>query len=314
MSRDFRHVLACIYERPLAILPAKFTEIEQVILARIRTGKGANWIDDDGRVMPEAAMPNKEEPFDRVNDVAVIPMFGTITQRPNMMSRYSGGCSAEEIGRACDMAAADRSIRAIVMDIDSPGGEVTGIESCAAKIASAARKKQCIAVANSMCCSGAYWLASQCSEIVVAPAGDVGSIGVMCAHVDQSKAEEMGGFKTSFIHAGKYKVEMSSSLPLSNDAKAHLQDQVDKLYDRFVRTVADGRGTTLKDVRDNYGQGRTLLDTDAVAAGMADRVATLEDVLSELLSNGPKGRSAAESQRLKRETAAQLAAKGIPTK
>jgi ClpP class serine protease len=109
------------------------------------------------------------------------------------------------------------------------------------------------------------------------------------AHVDDTKAEEMAGVTTTYIHAGEYKAEMNK--PLTGSAVAHLLAQVDELYDRFVKSVATGRGTTQKNVRDNYGKGRMLLDTQALTVGMVDRVATMEQVLSELRTTSGRGSS-----------------------
>jgi capsid assembly protease len=131
------------------------------------------------------------------------------------------------------------------------------------------------------------------------------------AHVDDTKAEEMEGVHTTYIHAGEFKAEMNR--PLSGSAVAHLQAQVDDLYDRFVKSVASGRKTSQKNVRDNFGKGRMFLDTQAVACGMVDRIATMEQVLNELrTTGGGKGGSRSETDVRRREVAAKLAEAGLP--
>jgi signal peptide peptidase SppA len=319
MSRDFRHVLASIYNTPLAILPEKLKEIEAVVWARIRSGPtpaGQDKFDDAQEDTPVLAAREDDEPYQRAGDVAVIAIYGTITNRPTIFSSYSGGTSAEELGRTIDAAAADRTIRCILLDVDSPGGSVYGIEEAAAKILAARDRKPVTAVANPVAASAAYWLASQAGELVVVPSGQVGSVGVIAAHVDESEAEKLAGLKTTLITAGKYKGELDGSQPLTAEARAAVQDTVDQYYDKFVRAVAAGRKTSLKDVRENFGEGRMRTAADAVKAGMADRVATFEDVLQELQRDSRKdgGRTRAAAERAQREAAARLAEMGISTR
>jgi capsid assembly protease len=130
---------------------------------------------------------------------------------------------------------------------------------------------------------------------VVTPSGQVGSIGVYCAHQDESKALENEGIKINLISAGKFKVEGNPTEPLSPDARAAIQDKVDAYYSMFVNAVARNRGAAAADVRNGYGEGRMLLASDAVKARMADRVATLDDVLAKLgvATRGSAGSSAA---------------------
>lgn len=317
MARDFRHVLACVHNTPLAILPAKLADIEAVVRLRLSGGpppKAQDQFDDayyDDEPITRAARRD-DELYQRVGDVAVIEMCGAIVQRPSIFTAWSGGCAAEQVGRAVDAAANDRTIRAIVLDVDTPGGGVYGLPECAAKIAAARDRKKVVAVANPMIASAGYWLASQATEIVVTPSGEVGCVGVIASHVDHSKADEEAGLKVTYVHAGRYKTESYGSVPFTAEAREYLQRQVDDLYAMMVRDIAAGRRTTQKDVRENFGEGRMLLAVDAVKAGMADRVGTFEDVLNDLVKAGGKsGGPKAES--FKREVSARLAELGMPT-
>jgi ClpP class serine protease len=165
----------------------------------------------------------------------------------------------------------------------------------------AREEKKIITVANPMVASAMYWLASQTSEIVVTPSGMAGWVGVIAAHTDETKAEEMRGEKTTLVYAGRYKAE--GYQPLTEDGKAAMQDRVDKMYGMFVRAVAKGRGVSAAKVDSDFGQGRGLMAKDAVAAGMADRVATLEDTLRRL--------GADDAARAGRDRTAQMAALGL---
>ena len=168
-----------------------------------------------------------------------------------------------------------------MFDVDSPGGSVAGITELASEIYNSRGKKPTTAVVNSMACSAAYWLASAAKEVVCTPSGQAGSIGVYMIHQDVSEAYAKEGVKNTIIKAGKYKTEGNPYEPLSDEARAALLSNVEDYYGMFVRGVAQNRGTTQAAVRDGYGQGRSLLATDAVKQNLVDRVGTMDDVLGK---------------------------------
>ena len=239
--------------------------------------------------------------------IAVLPLFGTIAHRMGMMSDFSGGTSMERFSQYLRSAVGDPTVKSIVMDIDSPGGTVNGVPELADEIYQARAVKPVVAVANSQAASAAYYLASQASDIVAIPSGEVGSIGVFAAHEDLSKALESRGSKVSLISAGKYKTEGNPFEPLNEDAKAAIQDKVNHFYDMFVNAVARGRNTTPDAVRNGYGQGRMLNAEPARRAGMVDRVATWDRTLKRL---GAKGKPAPPTpDRMKQDAGLQLPAR-----
>jgi signal peptide peptidase SppA len=214
--------------------------------------------------------------------IAVLPLFGTIAHRMGMFSDMSGGTSTEKFQQYLRSAVGDPTVKSIVIDIDSPGGTVNGVPELADEIYQARDVKPVVAVANSQAASAAYYLASQASDIVAIPSGEVGSIGVFAAHEDISKAAENQGVKVSLISAGKYKTEANPFEPLSEEARAALQDKVNNFYDMFVNAVARGRNTSPDAVRNGMGQGRMLQAEPARRAGMVDRVATFDRTLKRL--------------------------------
>ena len=217
-----------------------------------------------------------------------------------MLSAISGGTSTEQLGREIDSMAANPQVASIVLDVSSPGGSVAGVQEVGAKVREAAKQKPVIAVANAMAASAAYWIASQASEIVVTPSGQVGSIGVLMMHQDISRAADAEGITTTFIHAGKFKVEGNEFEPLESEARATLQAMVDSYYSDFVTAVAKGRGVGVADVREGFGQGRMVRAKQAVEARMADRVATLEDVISEQMNSRKRKRQRDHAARVAR--------------
>lgn len=279
----YANIVRAIATRVWAIQPEKLAEIIDVV--QVRSAGGV--IPADVIALHRDAAAARRAATPTSGAVAVIPIYGTISQRMDMMSEMSGGTSTQHVGAQFDAALANASVSSIVLDIDSPGGSVSGVPELAAKIKAARGQKPVIAVANSLMASAAYWIASAADEIVASPSADVGSIGVYQAHLDASAHLEAEGLKYTLISAGKFKVEGNPYEALSDEARASMQASVDEFYATFTGDVASNRGVSVKDVRGGYGEGRVLTAKSALAAGMIDRVATLDDVLAEM--TGGKG-------------------------
>jgi capsid assembly protease len=229
--------------------------------------------------------PTGERNFAASGSVGVSPMVGIICHRMSIMEEVSGagaGASIQRLTAQFRQALDDSNCKAIVFDVDSPGGSVDGVMELASEIYDARNQKPVIAVVNSMCCSAAYWMASAASQIMITPSGQSGSIGVYVSHEDISEALKKEGIKVSIIKAGKYKTEGNPTEPLPDEARAALQSKVDDYYSLFIKAVAQNRGTSQAAVRGGYGQGRSLSATDSVKQGLVDGVGTLDDVLGSL--------------------------------
>src|SRR5581483_1946313 len=223
--------------------------------------------------------------------IAVIPIAGIMVQRASLLGSLLGLAGTDAIAEAVRRAAADSSVRAIVLAIDSPGGETFGVPELADAVYKARGAKPVVAVASSLMASAAYWVGSQASEVVASPSSMLGSIGVFAMHEDISQLAESMGVKVTLISAGRYKTEGNEFEPLSEEAQGAIQQLVDDTYAMFVGAVARGRGVKAADVRSGMGEGRVVLAQDAVRLGMADRIATLPDVLDRL-GAAPSGRTA----------------------
>lgn len=233
--------------------------------------------------MPQAASQRRDGAQNVLaGGVAVIPVYGVIMQRADMLSEMSGATSTQSISKQLQAALVDETVSSILLDIDSPGGSVFGIQELADELAQAKTKKPIAAVANSLAASAAYWIGSQATEFHVTPSGAVGSIGVYAAHEDYSKALEDMGVKVTLVTAGKFKAEGNPYTELPEDAKAHMQSQVNTYYQAFTSAVARGRSAPIADVREKMGEGRVLLAGDAKAANMVDSVSTYAQVVKGL--------------------------------
>lgn len=216
--------------------------------------------------------------------IAVLPLYGVITQRGNMVDDISGpgSTSTQKFTSALRQVLADDTVAQILIDIDSPGGSVYGVSELAAEIMKARTQKPVVAVANSLAASAAYWIGCAAGEFYVTPGGEVGSIGVWQAHFDYSKALEDEGVKPTLISAGKFKVEGNPYVPLDLEALSFMQSRVDDYYNAFAKAVAKGRGLTVNDVREGMGEGRVLGADAALTAKMVDGVATFDEVLAKM--------------------------------
>lgn len=227
---------------------------------------------DDSRL--GALKASNDRASESGNGVAVIPLQGGLANRGyNSLSAFKARVNA---------AAANAEIGAIVLDVDSPGGSVAGTPEAAAAVAAAAKTKRVVAVVDTLCASAAYWIASQASEIVLAPSGEVGSIGVLAVHMDMSEMLKAAGITATVMRSVPGKADVSPFEPLSSGALDHMQAQIGALHAQFVRAVAAGRGASIDTVSNTYGQGRTLLADQALRAGMVDKIGSLADAVSSL--------------------------------
>ena len=261
----------------------------EIVTERLRSGR-LDQSEIDARLEGVQAAPPGSTMQARGGAIAVLPLYGVISQRAGMMQEMSGGTSCEAFCAQIRHLAADPGIVAIVVDVDSPGGSVFGVPEAAQAIFEARSAKPIVAVSNSLNASAAYWLTSQAHEIVASPSSETGSIGVYMAHCDESEAHAKAGERYTLVSAGKYKVEGNPFEPLSEEALAEMQGRADRVYGDFVAAVARGRGVSADAVRSGYGQGRVVGAKQAVALGLADRVDTLEGTLARLST--PQARAA----------------------
>lgn len=286
MHNKLVRVLTEFYTTPWA-LRRETLAVFQMLLHRAAAGVKLSDAEIQSAIgdAPEAAAQRREQERAAGGDlIAVLPVFGVVGHRAHLVEDVSSGVgtSTELLARSFRAALADPAVAAIVLDVDSPGGSVFGVEELASEIHAARGQKRIIASVNSMAASAAYWIAAAAEEVVITPGGMAGSIGVWSAHEDWSKYMENEGVKVTLISAGKYKVEGNPYEPLSDEARAAEQATVDKYYASFVRSVAKYRGDTVDNVRKGYGEGRVLLAKDAVEARLADRIASFDEVIAGL--------------------------------
>lgn len=287
----YPHVAAAVFDRPWLIQPKAMRAIVEVLEMRLEGGRLT-----EAEIAEQLAVARRDagprSGGRRAGAVAVLPVYGVLSQRANMMTEMSGGTSVEALQRAFREALADPDVSGILLDVDSPGGAAAGVPEFAEEIRAARGRKPIVAVSNSLMASAALWLGVQADELIVAPSSLTGSLGVVMAHEDWSAAEEQAGVKTTLVFAGEHKVETYDTVSLTDDARSYMQSLVDDLHGMFVKAVAMARGVSVAHVQEHFGQGRVLTPRQAVKVGMADRIGTFEDAVARLGTGRVKSRVA----------------------
>ena len=267
------HIASRVLDTPLVIGQAKLEAILAVIGPRIGIEAPAPAVVNGDTRRHGAYLVTPE-------GIAVIPVFGTLVKRAGAIDAASGLTSYGHLEEQIMDAATDPAVRAILLDIDSPGGEAAGVFDLSDLVFEARSLKPVWAVADEEAFSGAYAIASAAERLFVPRTGGLGSIGVVAVHVDRSARDAMEGFRTTTVYAGAAKNDFNPHEALKDGARRTLQTEVDRVYRLFVDTVARNRGLTADAVRAT--EARLYFGEEAVAAGLADEVGTLRDVIAAL--------------------------------
>jgi len=290
MAHEIKRILRAFSAQAWFIEPRKAEQIVAMLEMRAAAGPRQTPFRAEGSLVP--AESRRDIRTARGN-IAVISLYGAIMPRAEAVQDVSQAAALiVPFQSAFRRAASDPDVVGIVLDIDSPGGQVDLVPETAAMIRAARRPdRPIVAIANTFAASAAYWIASAAEELVVTPSGEVGSIGVYVLHQDISEALSSSGIQMQFISEGPRKVEGNPFEPLSDEARAALQATVRYFYDLFVADVAKGRHVPESVVRGDpektdkhFGGGRTYPAKEAVRLGMADRVATIDEVVANIIS------------------------------
>jgi signal peptide peptidase SppA len=291
MSKNYLpHLAARVFGVPLLIQIDKLMVILEAIGPRI--GLRDHVVVEGLPVVVTRPAPDDEEEDDELlsmasgrkpypvtpDGIAIISISGTLVKKASWMDAESGLQSYEQIRTHLADACDDPGIRGVLLDVDSPGGEVGGLFDLADEVYAMREQKPCYAIANDEAFSAAYALASSAQRLFVTRTGGVGSIGVIAVHMDQSGWDEKMGRKYTAVYAGARKNDFSTHQPLSDDARANLQAEVDRLYDMFVATVSRNRG--LKPALIRNTDAGLFWGEKAISAGLADQVGSFDDALA----------------------------------
>lgn len=305
------NIASRIFDTPLLVSQGRLDMILTALSPRMGFAPGTPMVLDEKAMRAENAQrqaivrstakaigmvaETQDEGYVLVGNTAVVPVVGTLVQRGGWMSAASGMLSYEYAQSMTAAAMSDRRVERIMHEYDTPGGEVAGAFDFADYLYSLRGQKPMTAIVNEMAASGGYLLASAADEIVVNRTGRVGSIGVVFAHVDRSRAMEKAGVAVTYIYAGDKKIDGNPNQPLPERVRAELQAEIDETYKLFVETAARNTGLSTDAIRAT--KAGMFTGRAAVDAGLAKRVNTLANELQISVN-----RTGARSQRLSAPT------------
>jgi ClpP class serine protease len=277
--------------RPLLMLPSQMWRFDQRPIKRTTGGVSLQ------TYMATVRGPAPIDVIVRREDgafVAVLQLHGTLYQH---QVNAADCTSCDLVGSEFRKLVAMPSIRTIIFDIHSYGGQTWGARELADTIYNArSSDKRIISVINSCAAGSALWIATAAQQVVVTPGGEIGGLGVVVAHQDFSKAEQMQGTKTTLLAYPERKIQGHEFAPLDKAAHTQLQAEVRATYSTFVGAVARNRNVSNAMAVSRFGKGGMLRADEAVKVGLADRVASLHDIVNREVGRLQSGRKSVANQ------------------
>ncbi len=212
------------------------------------------------------------------HNVAEVTVEGPITRNGGGITSAPTGPSADDIIEQIERADNDRGADALLMKLNTPGGEIVPSEDI--RLAAEAFDGPTVAYATDVCASGGYDIAAGCDELWAREGSIVGSIGVIGSRVNVSDLADRMGVSYEQLTAGEFKDAGTPLKEFEEDEREYLQGLIDDYYDQFVETVAEGRGLDEAAIRDT--EARVFLGTEAYQRGLVDDIGTREDVEGRL--------------------------------
>lgn len=266
-----------LFNRPLMISESKLNVILHALGPRFNLDMTA--LQPNIGLAPISDQERNRAGYKAAGGIGIIGIYGPLMHRVMASDYPSGGPTTyAEIRRAFDLAMVDDAVQSIVLDIDSPGGEVHGVFDLADHIFQSRGQKTITAVINESAYSAGYLLASSAERIIIPRTGGAGSIGVIATHADFSRAEDAAGITVTHVYAGARKADFSPHQPLGDEAHGMLQGMVNDTYEMFADTVARNRKMSVKAVKAT--EAGMYEGKKAVAAGLADEVQAADKAIA----------------------------------
>lgn len=298
MPTRLPHLASRLFNTPLALAPGKLEVIMRALHGRfgvcgmefpgssrepLAFGGDASifMLDDDGSDGDGPATPYDLLGNPKRKRVARIEVSGSLVHKNNYLRPYSGMTGYDSVRTCLTLAGRDNKAGAIMLDIDSPGGEVSGCFDLADAIHAMRGDKPIWAICSETAFSAAYALASACDRVIIPRTGAVGSVGVICAVIDLSRALDAAGVTVHLLTYGDRKADGNESTPLSEPARIRFQADVDAMGSLFCETV--GRNRKMKSSKVKATQAGTFMGQAGVDIGFADAVMSPDAATAELL-------------------------------
>lgn len=277
---NYPHISQMLFNTPLAITADKLGIIVSAMSDRFGIIDMENFQAQVGTTLPA---DSQEKGYEVHNGVGIIPIQGTLMHKTGNLRPASGATGYDGIRENFFAAMKDRTVRAVALDISSPGGHVSGCFDLAEAIYQSRGTKPIMAILTDSAYSAAYALASAADVICVPAEGGTGSIGCVAAHASYAGKLEKEGVKVTMVHFGARKVDLNEAQDISDPALRALQASVNKMGEKFVRVVARNRGLTIKQVRET--EAGLFMGKDGVDAGLADAVLAPDHAFKQLVDS-----------------------------
>jgi signal peptide peptidase SppA len=271
----FDHILHALYCEPWLISADMHSQLCEIVDAHISGTAHA----PEGNVAQFDDGAGKVKDVEVVGGVAIVPLVGVVGKRIGMMERSSGVMDVDDFTTSLQAALDNDRVSGILLDVNSPGGTITGIPEAADMVSEASSIKPIVAFTDTLMASAAYWLSVGADAIVATQSASVGSIGVYSSVLDSSMAFKMAGLEQNLFKAGKLKAIGTQGIMMSDEQKEYMQSRVDQLYGWFTSSVLEGRGI----VQDGSMEGQTFFGREAESRGLIDKVGDQDEALGLVL-------------------------------
>lgn len=272
---DLPYLTSRLYGTPLLIARPKL----EVILGVVARKMAGDTLATSPPANVDAGMTGG---LQNLEGIAILPVLGTLVRRSSYIGAASGLTSYHDIEAMAEQAFADPMVKAVLLEIDSSGGEAGGVFDLAQRLQQLAQSsgKPLWAIADEAALSAAYAIACAADRLWLTCTAEVGSIGVVAVHVDESVADAKAGMTYTFLHAGAHKVDGHPHAPLPAAVAADIQTDIDQLHDQFIALVAGFRRLTPEAIRDT--EARVYRGEAALQAGLADQIGTRSEAITAL--------------------------------
>ena len=272
---DLPYLASRLYGTPLLIARPKL-EVILGVVARKLAGETL------ATPPPAAANASMTGGLQVQDGIAVLPVLGTLVRRASYIGAASGLTSYHDIEAMAEQAFADPMVKAVLLEIDSSGGEAGGVFDLAQRLRTLAQTsgKPLWAIADEAALSAAYAIACAADRLWLTRTAEVGSIGVVAVHVDESVADAKAGLNYTFLHAGAHKVDGHPHAPLPAPVAADIQADIEQLHTQFISLVAGFRRLTPEAIRDT--EARVYRGEAALQAGLADQIGNRAEAITAL--------------------------------
>jgi len=221
----------------------------------------------------------EEDMYEVEGSTAVVPVYGKMFPRANMLTELSGGVSTRKLGKAFDEIEDREDLDRMMMVFDSPGGSVKGLTNTAKKVRDMDTKT--VAFAEGLMASAAYFVGSAADEVIASPDSMVGSIGSVATIKSQAEALEEEGIEVEVVRSTPKKAKPNPAEPIDEDSVKEVQQLVNSAHKQFVRQVAINLDISEETVSNTMADGSVISGSEAEDTNFVDKVATIDDVMAE---------------------------------